>query len=298
MPNSPLRAGARKPNSLAGRAELAVTANARSQFAPQSVSTSADAANLITLGGETYRARMKNIEDVRRDDLVLAKNPETGELAAKRVERNFERVTDHLRILRIRNADGTEQTIETTNEHPFWVPGRGWVNAGDLAIGDTVTHTDGLTAELVASTYEPHPEGIPVYNFEVADLHNYFVSQSPRAPPVLVHNADYGDFVDLFRTVGVREFGDVMKNGVFRPAKNSLEARQFAFTMGEALKYADTDLRKVAIIRARVHRSVIGKLDFSNTIDPHIFNNGVLSVHPGEMSRLFHDNLISIAHVF
>jgi hypothetical protein len=135
---------------------------------------------------------MKNIEDVRRDDLVLAKNPETGELAAKRVERNFERVTDHLRILRIRNADGTEQTIETTNEHPFWVPSRGWVNAGDLAPGDSVTHTDGLAAELIASTYEPHPEGIPVYNFEVADLHTYFVAASPRAPPVLVHNANCG----------------------------------------------------------------------------------------------------------
>jgi hypothetical protein len=165
-----------------------VTANAPSQFAPQSVSTSADAANLITLGGETYRAKMKNIEEVRRDDLVLAKNPETGELAAKRVERNFERVTDHLRILRIRNADGTEQTIETTNEHPFWILARGWVEAGKLGIGDIVTHADGLSAELLASTYEPHPEGIPVYNFEVADLHNYFVSASPRAPPVLVHN--------------------------------------------------------------------------------------------------------------
>jgi hypothetical protein len=192
MPNSPLRAGVRKPNSLAGRAELAVTANAPSQFALQAASNSADAANLITLGGETYRAKMKNIEDVRPGDKVLSQDPETGELAAKRVERNFERVTDHLRILRIRNADGTEQTIETTNEHPFWVPSSGWVNAGDLQVSQRVKQSDGSLAVVASTTYEPHPEGIPVYNFEVAAFHTYYVAASTRAPPVLVHNANCG----------------------------------------------------------------------------------------------------------
>ncbi|GEM_PF-4218897 len=174
VPGPPLRAAASRPAGVA-RQECAQ---------PDSHPRAPD--GTWTIGG--YRVTTKNIEDVTDRDLVLAKDPDTGELAGKAVLQTFRRVSDHLRILRIRNADGTEQTIETTNEHPFWVPDRGWVNAGDLATGDTVTHTDGLSAELLATTFEPHPEGIAVYNFEVADLHNYFVSQSPRAPPVLVHN--------------------------------------------------------------------------------------------------------------
>jgi hypothetical protein len=174
VPGSPLRAAASRPAEVA-RQECAQ---------PDSHPRAPD--GTWTIGG--YRVTTKNIEDVTDRDLVLAKDPDTGELAAKPVVQTFRRTSDHLRILRIRNADSTEQTIETTNEHPFWVPGHGWVKAGDLAIGDTVTHTDGLAAELVASTHEPHPEGVSVYNFEVADLHNYFVSASPRAPPVLVHN--------------------------------------------------------------------------------------------------------------
>jgi hypothetical protein len=42
----------------------------------------------------------------------------------------------------------------------------------------------------VASTrYEPHPEGVPVFNIETEEFHTYFVAaHGARAPPVLVHN--------------------------------------------------------------------------------------------------------------
>src|SRR5262249_25316855 len=42
-----------------------------------------------------------------------------------------------------------------------------------------------------ASTYEPHPHGIAVYNFAVDDYHTYFVAgDSVGAVPVWVHNTD------------------------------------------------------------------------------------------------------------
>jgi hypothetical protein len=84
--------------------------------------------------------------------------------------------------------------------------------------------------------------------------------------PVLVHNCGgaeksaasvqgEGDTVDLYRAVGVREYEGVMKTGGFHPAGASLEGRQFAFTQDEALKYADWDLSKVAILKATIDRS-------------------------------------------
>lgn len=106
------------------------------------------------------------------------------------------------------------------------------------------------------------------------------------------------DTIDLYRAVGVREFNSVMDSGAFLPAANSLEGRQFALTMGEALSYADADISKVAILRATIDRSALGALDFSNNIDPFIFKNGVVTVQPGVQSDIFHAALRSIDQAF
>jgi hypothetical protein len=46
---------------------------------------------------------------------------------------------------------------------------------------------------VIGNDYEPHPEGITTYNFEVEHGHNYFVlaqhdMTTSGSPPVLVHN--------------------------------------------------------------------------------------------------------------
>ena len=102
--------------------------------------------------------------------------------------------------------------------------------------------------------------------------------------------------VDLYRAVGVREFQAVMRTGKFVPAGNSLEGRQFARSLAEALKYADTDVSKVAILKVTVRREALKSLDFSLHIDPHIFRGGVFTVQPGKQSLIFHQNLLSITH--
>jgi filamentous hemagglutinin len=103
--------------------------------------------------------------------------------------------------------------------------------------------------------------------------------------------------VDLFRAVGVREFDSVTMSGKFMPAANSLEGRQFTFTSGEALAYANADISKVAILKATIDRSALSAFDFSRTIDPFIFRNGVVTVQPGAQSGLFHSALRKIDHV-
>ncbi len=129
----------------------------------------------------------KPIEEIRAGDLVLARDDVTGELASKRVVRTFQRTSDHIRELTIRSSLGGLQTIETTNEHPFWVADSGWVSAAQLS--PALLDRNGGTSTLVANTHIPRSDGVPVYNFEVDDWHTYHVKAGhATGPPLLVHN--------------------------------------------------------------------------------------------------------------
>jgi len=131
-----------------------------------------------------------DIETLKPGDTVIAMNPETGEVALKRVLNTFQRTTDHVYNLLFEMATGDIQIIEATNEHPFWIENeRQWKKAKDLVAGDQVKGPTSEIQTLVFSEYEAHPEGVNVYNFEVEDRHTYFVlAQSADAPPILVHN--------------------------------------------------------------------------------------------------------------
>src|SRR5262249_47493273 len=81
----------------------------------------------------------KLIEDVRPGALLLsgAESDPDGPLMAKAVEAVF------VRLGRILHLHVGGQVIRTTGEHPFWVPGRGWVPAGGLGVGDLLLGHDG-----------------------------------------------------------------------------------------------------------------------------------------------------------
>ena len=132
-----------------------------------------------------------NIEDLKKGDLVLAKDGKTGRVEERRVVDVFRRTTDHLRILEFRDGNGAAQRLKTTDEHPFWVVAEeDFVAAGELQVGSEFVGPGGELQTLTATRREEHPEGLPVYNFEVEAAHTYFVSaHGLRAPPVLVHNA-------------------------------------------------------------------------------------------------------------
>jgi hypothetical protein len=135
----------------------------------------------------------KNIEDVRKGETVVAWDPVTGELGRHEVTNTFERTSDHLRVLEfaLEGDDDLTQTLETTDEHPFWsVEAGDFVAAGDLRPGDRFISPAGEFSTLVATHRDEHPEGVAVYNFEVADVHNYYVrAHGLRGPPIRVHNA-------------------------------------------------------------------------------------------------------------
>jgi hypothetical protein len=133
----------------------------------------------------------KNIEDIQAGDLVLARDEHGSAIGLKPVKETYQRVSHHLRHLTFETPNGTQQTLSTTDEHPFWsVTAEEFVEAGSLIVGHSVTGPNGETQTLVSSAREEFPEGVPVFNFQVTDYHTYFVSGSADKPVMLVHNAN------------------------------------------------------------------------------------------------------------
>ena len=120
-----------------------------------------------------------NIEQIRPGDKVWAENPETGQKELKTVVKTFENETTELVHV---FANGEE--IITTNEHPFYVPVKGWTSAIELRAGDILLLQNGsyVIVEKVQHEILEHP--VKVYNFEVEDFHTYYVGNSS----ILVHN--------------------------------------------------------------------------------------------------------------
>ena len=77
------------------------------------------------------------------------------------------------------------EEIITTVDHPFYINNRGFVNAGELAIGDELLDSNCNVILVENFDVELTDKPVTVYNFQVEDYHTYHVS----GLGVLVHNA-------------------------------------------------------------------------------------------------------------
>jgi hypothetical protein len=80
-------------------------------------------------------------------------------------------------------------SLTATSGHPFWVNGRGWVDAGDVRVGDSFLQSDGGVS--VVEAVESYSLWTTAYNFEVQDLHTYLVEVDGEG--VVVHNCKIKD---------------------------------------------------------------------------------------------------------
>ena len=119
------------------------------------------------------------IEKVQKGQKVVSRDPQTGKTELKTVARTFEHKAYELVELELADAQTgvAADKLRGTPEHPFFTPG-GMVPMGKLAAGQQVTTRDGKTLVVKSTRREAHPEGVPVYNFEVGDDHTYFVGQA------------------------------------------------------------------------------------------------------------------------
>jgi len=120
------------------------------------------------------------IETIKAGDYVLSTDPDTMKTAYKPVLETYIRKVDRLVHLIISGEE-----IITTVDHPFYVQGRGFIEAGNLFVGDKFVSAIGDDLTIEDYHIELAEEPVSVYNFQVEDYHTYYVS----AKNVLVHNA-------------------------------------------------------------------------------------------------------------
>ena len=124
----------------------------------------------------------KNIEDIEVGDIVLSYNIETNKNEFKKVTYKY--------ILKNNEHDLYEFTIDNkklkvTDEHVIYIKRNGkniLVAAKDIKLGDMMVYYDGTYHEITEINYIH--EIRTVYNIEVKDNHNYYVTNDM----ILVHN--------------------------------------------------------------------------------------------------------------
>src|SRR5437660_586827 len=98
-------------------------------------------------------------EALRAQAVILSGEP--AWMATERVARTFIHTADHTLVLTLPNGE----EIETTEVHPFYVEGKGFVEAGKLGIGTAIVTRAGPA--LAIARIEARPGRVQVYNFEV-----------------------------------------------------------------------------------------------------------------------------------
>ena len=125
---------------------------------------------------------MLAIEKIKSGDKVISTDPETMETSPKTVLETYIREVTTLVHLTVNGEE-----IVTTVDHPFYVNSRGFVKAGELAIGDELLDPNKNILLVENFDVELTEEPVKVYNFEVEDFHTYHVGEFR----IFVHNADY-----------------------------------------------------------------------------------------------------------
>ncbi|MEU3282842.1 polymorphic toxin-type HINT domain-containing protein [Streptomyces antibioticus] len=128
----------------------------------------------------------KPISQVEVGDLVQAVDEITGETTISPVS---DVITGHgtkdLVTLSVdADGDGTSKKITATANHPFFVQGRGWVDAVQLNPGSRLSNPSGTAPKVTATSRTQAVR--TVFNLTVAGTHTYYVVADGQS--ALVHN--------------------------------------------------------------------------------------------------------------
>jgi hypothetical protein len=208
----------------------------------------------VAVAAPSVRYITQSIEKISRRELIVTRDqfdPEAPNIL-REVEEVFERIAHGLTIVTLRSSTGRLQTLQTTSEHPVYVPGRGWVVCRELAEGDELVEPTGGITTVVSARHETHREGVLVYNFSVSQAHTYFVrEQGSTAEPVWVHNSscDAAELAHNLEAEGeVRLAGEdaahIVPTGEF--TGRSAEVQAYISFSQQVLEYAGIDLNDAA----------------------------------------------------
>jgi len=94
----------------------------------------------------------KRVCDVQVGDQVLSRDPATGRDEAKTVTFTIERHAPSVVDVTLHDArTGKADTLTCTPEHPLFVQGQGWVEAGSVGIGSSIVSRAGPALQVTAA---------------------------------------------------------------------------------------------------------------------------------------------------
>ncbi|MEV6973018.1 ricin-type beta-trefoil lectin domain protein [Kitasatospora sp. NPDC093806] len=136
----------------------------------------------VLMADGTYRA----ISEIAVGDVVLATDPETG---VSSVEPVLNVIVGYgvKHLVRVSTEDSVgDSGVVATAGHPFWVMGRGWVDAGDVEVGDRLVSDDGASHVVDSVVDYGDTADRIVFNLNVGNVHTYTVDAD--GVDVVVHN--------------------------------------------------------------------------------------------------------------
>ena len=158
------------------------------------------------------------IETIKAGDYVLSTDPDTMKTEYKQVLETYIRKVDRLVHLIISGEE-----IITTVDHPFYVQGRGFIDAGNLLVGDKLVSSIGEDLLIENYNIEVVEELVQVYNFQVEDFHTYHVGKNG----VLVHNAQYETDIGDYKGNRTKEqYEDLSKDPAHKNSSRPCDVKQ------------------------------------------------------------------------
>ena len=160
------------------------------------------------------------IESIKAGDKVISTDPDTGKTEEKTVLEAFHRTVTELVHLKI-----GDEIITTTHNHPFYVVGKGFVNAGKIRENDTLIDMQQNNVFVSDISFESSRFPTIVFNISVEDFHSYFVG----GKVVLVHNADCAQIINDVES-GKTELKSTKEKGNYGEMKMDQELRDKGYT--------------------------------------------------------------------
>ena len=117
----------------------------------------------ILMGDQTF----KEIVNLKLGDVVQSFDFESGKIVPQKVTRLYTTDQDHYYLI--------NGKLKVTATHPFFTSEGKWKKVLELKIGDRI-QSDGVGKSIEITSIEKKELAHQVYNFRVAEGHNYFVS--------------------------------------------------------------------------------------------------------------------------
>ena len=144
------------------------------------------------------------IQNLKVGDKVLSKNKTTNELEYKSVTGLIRNNLRRIWKLRVELSDSKIETFETTEDHPWWIDGRGWMKTNKLKAGTAISSMSGDIYKIVSIQKTKLMRR--TFNIKVKENKSYFVGKKG----IYVHN---GPCDLLFNGLSDRKLNQIERRG-------------------------------------------------------------------------------------